>query len=69
MGDHGLRVSSFRETKIGMIEDNNPALFVILPEKFRKNEMVMNIIQKNSNQLVSHFDLYASFVDIARVSD
>lgn len=67
MGDHGLRMGAFRQTKIGAIEDKNPALYVILPENLRKNERIVKTLQENSQQLISHFDLYATFLDIARV--
>uniref|UniRef100_A0A914CD13 Uncharacterized protein n=1 Tax=Acrobeloides nanus TaxID=290746 RepID=A0A914CD13_9BILA len=66
MGDHGLRFGQFRSTRVGQVEDNNPALFVVVPEKLRNNYPIMNMLQENSKQLISHFDLYASFVDIAR---
>lgn len=68
MGDHGLRMTKFRQTEIGAIEDNNPGLFVVLPEKMRKNEEVRRIMDENAKKMITHFDLYATFVNIARVS-
>ena len=37
MGDHGSRHGKVRNSAIGAFEDNNPAMFVILPEKLRSN--------------------------------
>lgn len=52
---------------IGEIEDNNPFLFVIVPEKLRDNPTLMHQLRSNSRHLISQFDLYASAVQISRV--
>uniref|UniRef100_A0A7E4WAN5 Sulfatase domain-containing protein n=2 Tax=Panagrellus redivivus TaxID=6233 RepID=A0A7E4WAN5_PANRE len=65
MGDHGIRWGDIRRTKIGEIEDSNPAFMVVLPEAIRQNSAIMGTIVQNSEQLVSHYDLFATFVDIA----
>uniref|UniRef100_A0A7E4ZRH1 Sulfatase N-terminal domain-containing protein n=1 Tax=Panagrellus redivivus TaxID=6233 RepID=A0A7E4ZRH1_PANRE len=66
MADHGMRYGDIRRTKIGEMEDSNPALMVILPESVRQNFEVMDTVVQNSQKLISHYDLYATFVDIAR---
>ena len=54
MSDHGLRFGEFHNTHIGEIEDNNPGLFVVVPEKLRNNHQLMNTMRDNAKQLVSH---------------
>uniref|UniRef100_A0A7E4ZVW6 Sulfatase domain-containing protein n=1 Tax=Panagrellus redivivus TaxID=6233 RepID=A0A7E4ZVW6_PANRE len=66
MGDHGMRSGDLRKTKIGEIEDSNPALIVVFPEVVRQNSEILDTVIQNSQQLISHYDLFATFVDIAR---
>uniref|UniRef100_A0A7E4URI1 Sulfatase domain-containing protein n=1 Tax=Panagrellus redivivus TaxID=6233 RepID=A0A7E4URI1_PANRE len=65
MGDHGMRFGDIRRTMIGELEDSNPALMVVLPETIRKNSELVDTVVQNSEQLISHYDLFATFVDIA----
>jgi len=50
------------------VEDNNPALFISLPKKLRRNEKLKAALEANSRQLVTHHDVYATLVAIAKVS-
>ncbi|KAI1719135.1 hypothetical protein DdX_06262 [Ditylenchus destructor] len=68
MGDHGNRMDPLSGTNAGVKEDNNPALFIILPKKLRRNWRLRAILEENSRQLVSHYDVYATMVAIARSS-
>ncbi|KAI6237923.1 hypothetical protein M3Y95_00315900 [Aphelenchoides besseyi] len=63
--DHGGRTGSVRQTMIGEIEDNNPFLALILPEHLRGKSEIMAQLYRNSQQLTTHFDLYATLVEIA----
>ncbi|GMS90471.1 hypothetical protein PENTCL1PPCAC_12646, partial [Pristionchus entomophagus] len=62
MGDHGKRYGKTRGTWIGDREVSNPMLFVSVPKNVRKS--INPILKKNSDQLMTHFDTYASLVDI-----
>ncbi|KAI6177764.1 hypothetical protein M3Y97_00943400 [Aphelenchoides bicaudatus] len=67
--DHGARFGPVRKIPIiGMLEDNNPFLYVSVPEHLRKNKNLMTQMKENSQQLLSQFDLYASALQIAKVS-
>lgn len=67
MGDHGNRFNGYRKYDIGEMEDNNPFLFVILPENLRKSD-IMHQLRNNSAELITHYDLYATMVSITNVS-
>ncbi|KAI6176156.1 hypothetical protein M3Y97_00767900 [Aphelenchoides bicaudatus] len=67
--DHGIRYGPVRDIPIiGEVEDNNPFLYVIVPEKLRNNPTLMEQLNTNSRHLISQFDLYASAVQIAKFS-
>lgn len=68
MGDHGLRHGGIRATKQGELEDHNPAMVLVVPEHLRNNHNLMTNLNANSKQLVTHYDTYATLVNIARVS-
>ena len=68
MGDHGNRFSGIRYTPVGEVEDNNPLLFFSVPEKVRENGDLMVQLKKNTKDLITHFDIYATLVDIVKVS-
>ncbi|GMR40942.1 hypothetical protein PMAYCL1PPCAC_11137, partial [Pristionchus mayeri] len=62
MGDHGIRWGKIRNTWIGDREINNPMMFVSVPRYLR--ERVNPVLKKNSGELLTSFDIYASLVDI-----
>jgi hypothetical protein len=68
-----LTINAFRLVRdipiIGELEDNNPFLFVIVPEKLRHNPSLMDQLRTNSRSLISQLDLYASAVQIAKVCE
>ena len=68
MGDHGPRYGKIRDSKFGEFEDNNPGLFLVAPKHIRENKEIIWTLQENSRQLSSHYDLYATFIDIIRVT-
>ncbi len=68
MGDHGYRFGGIRTTNAGRIEDNNPLLIMTVPKTLRRNNELMTHLRLNSQQLVSHYDIYATMIDIARVA-
>jgi hypothetical protein len=55
-------------TLIGEIEVSNPFLFVIVPEKLRENEDLTTQLHVNSHKLITHYDVYATLLEIAAVN-
>jgi hypothetical protein len=68
MGDHGMRFTGIRDTKIGEMEDYNPFLYLSVPKSLRQNAQLMENLKLNSQKLVTHFDLYLTLMDIASIS-
>lgn len=68
MGDHGNRFGGLRNTAVGETEDNNPFLFFSVPRKSKEDAELMKQIRKNSKELVSHYDIYATLLDIVKVN-
>ncbi|GMT37941.1 hypothetical protein PFISCL1PPCAC_29238, partial [Pristionchus fissidentatus] len=62
MGDHGLRFGRQRNSAAGRREVNNPMLHMIVPKTIRKSFHPR--LDANSHELVTMFDLHATFVDI-----
>jgi len=67
MGDHGGRTGRVRQTLVGELEDNNPFFIMMLPEKLRGNTDITTQLYKNSKEIITHYDLYATFLEIANV--
>lgn len=68
MGDHGGRTGKVRQTLVGELEDNNPFLIFMVPERLRGKTDIMTQLYKNSKEIITHYDLYATFLEIAAVS-
>uniref|UniRef100_A0A914PGF9 Uncharacterized protein n=1 Tax=Panagrolaimus davidi TaxID=227884 RepID=A0A914PGF9_9BILA len=64
--DHGIRFGGLRNTDIGEIEDNNPFLFLSVPANLRTNTKLTNTLKANSKMLITHYDIYATFLDIVK---
>ncbi|CAD5221623.1 unnamed protein product [Bursaphelenchus okinawaensis] len=65
MGDHGYRFGGIRRTKLGEAEDKNPLLMVVVPEHLRQNENLIKNMKNNAKYLTTHYDTYATMVDVA----
>ncbi|KAI1706679.1 sulfatase domain-containing protein [Ditylenchus destructor] len=69
MSDHGIRFGPHRNTEVGALEDNNPALFIALPKALRRNVKLNEIMNENARHLISHHDLYATLLSIAKLEN
>ena len=60
-GDHGMRISGFRKTLQGKLEERLPFMSITVPSWFhnRYPNEVQNI-KENSERLTSHFDIYST---------
>jgi hypothetical protein len=68
MGDHGFRHGAIRKTRAGEFEDNNPFLMIAVPEPLRTNRELMHNLHENSQKLISHYDVYATMLDMAKIA-
>ena len=68
MGDHGNRFGGISNTAIGELENRNPMFFMSVPERMRQDHQVMDILKRNKRELITHYDIYATMLEIARVS-
>ncbi|KAI6198836.1 hypothetical protein M3Y96_00561600 [Aphelenchoides besseyi] len=69
MADHGPSFGSIRNTPTGRIEANNPFLLMTLPKHLRQNSDLISQLDVNRKLLISHYDLYATFLEIAQKSN
>jgi membrane-anchored protein YejM (alkaline phosphatase superfamily) len=69
MGDHGNRFGKVRQTNVGEIEDNNPCIFMSAPKNLRRNDTLIDNLRENSKELITHYDIYATMVEIANPSN
>ncbi|KIH52449.1 hypothetical protein ANCDUO_17451 [Ancylostoma duodenale] len=65
-GDHGPRTNGMEKVRLGRYENRNPFLVVVLPKYLRKTA-VQEQLREKSLQLMTHFDLHATFMDILHV--
>ncbi|KAI6190394.1 hypothetical protein M3Y97_00112900 [Aphelenchoides bicaudatus] len=65
MGDHGGRTGKVRQTLVGELEDNNPFFVVMLPEQLRGNTDITTQLYRNSKEIITHYDIYATLLEIA----
>lgn len=66
VGDHGPRREGIGETRLGQYENLNPFLVVLIPSKYR-NTSIHHQLYKKSNELITHFDLHATLMDILKL--
>ncbi|TKR72252.1 hypothetical protein L596_019728 [Steinernema carpocapsae] len=66
-GDHGMRFGNVRNTSVGEIEDFNPFLVISVPKKYR-NTKAYEHLKSNADKLVSHYDVHATLVQIAKMA-
>uniref|UniRef100_A0A0N5BZD5 Sulfatase domain-containing protein n=1 Tax=Strongyloides papillosus TaxID=174720 RepID=A0A0N5BZD5_STREA len=64
MGDHGYKMSSFSLSDIGRYEQKNPYFLITIPEELRSNKQLIKNLKENSKKHISHFDIYATLLDI-----
>ncbi|CAD5232440.1 unnamed protein product [Bursaphelenchus xylophilus] len=65
LADHGARNHAFRQSFIGEFEDRNPFLMISIPRKLRENSDLKKQIELNSQELVTHYDIYATLAELA----
>ncbi|XGW07766.1 hypothetical protein V3C99_010706 [Haemonchus contortus] len=66
MGDHGPRKGGILEVKLGRYENLNPFLMVSIPKSYR-NTAIHKQLRNKSRELMTNFDLHATFMDILEV--
>ena len=65
LGDHGLRASSFRPSFAGWLEERLPFFALLVPDAYLCGDKLQkSAIQENAQYLTSHFDIYATLLDI-----
>ncbi|KAK6755048.1 hypothetical protein RB195_013801 [Necator americanus] len=63
LGDHGPRFGKEAMTPYGIKEQNNPFLYIVVPEHLRNSPMYKQL-KRNSEELVTHHDLHSTLKDI-----
>lgn len=61
-----LDLRQILEVPLGRYEGNNPMLTVSVPKRYR-NTPIHEQLKNKSRQLMTHFDLHATFMDILKV--
>ncbi|XP_052271756.1 uncharacterized protein LOC127872463 [Dreissena polymorpha] len=66
LSDHGYRIGGASLTHIGREENNNPWLMMIVPPHLKSNVTIERAIRKNTQRLITPFDLYQTIYDILK---
>ena len=67
ISDHGMRYGRLRQTYIGRWEERLPYIMIVFPTWFKvKYSETWNILNKNTDRLISNFDLHLTLKDIAQ---
>ncbi|KRZ73444.1 hypothetical protein T10_1868, partial [Trichinella papuae] len=65
VSDHGLRFGDIRHTRLGRLEENMPAMVLVLPDKAAdRYPKLLETVQRNAALLATHYDLHATLVDL-----
>lgn len=65
LGDHGMRVSKFRDTVQGKLEERLPFMSISLPQSLiRDHPQIYDALLHNSRLLTTHFDTHATLYHI-----
>ncbi|XP_033249777.1 uncharacterized protein LOC108161299 isoform X1 [Drosophila miranda] len=65
MSDHGSRWGSFRRTFQGMLEDNQPMLFILYPKWMKKRyPLAIRNLESNSHSLITTYDMHETMRDL-----
>ncbi|KAI6198820.1 hypothetical protein M3Y96_00560000 [Aphelenchoides besseyi] len=68
MSAQGSPFYSSESIPIDRFESKNPFLYVVLPKALRNRGDLSALLKQNSAQLLTHYDIYASFMDVIRNS-
>lgn len=67
--DHGYRWNNFVSTRIGHYESSLPMLTIATPRAFREKHLdLFNHMKLHKSTLLTPFDMFASLVDLKRIS-
>ncbi|KAK5970380.1 hypothetical protein GCK32_015218, partial [Trichostrongylus colubriformis] len=61
-----LRGYKIEKVPLGKYEQNNPFLMVSIPKRYR-NTAIHEQLKKKSEELMTHYDLHATFMDILKL--
>ncbi|CAD5227243.1 unnamed protein product [Bursaphelenchus xylophilus] len=65
--DHGNRIDPIRQTAVGLLEEMNPMLTMVLPKNIRRHGNIRKILKENSKRLLTFYDLYATWLEISQL--
>ena len=67
MGDHGVRYGSLRQSEAGLLEERNPALWVLAPLEHETPARLLTMFE-NQRRLVSMYDVHVTLAQLACMS-